>query len=270
LRRVFVFLTLVMAGVASADAASVAPHRAVYDLTLSRAGGNSSVTSATGRLAFEVQGSACEGWTVSFRMATRYQPATADASIIDTQSTSFEGGDALDYRYQIKETINGEVKEDKRISVTRASVDKAADGVVHGEEDNAFVVPSATVLPMQHQLRLMGLGESGGGRDSSVIYDGSDGPKTFRVISFVGKAKPAGTIYRDTSNPEAAPLKGLAAWPVVISYYPETGGEELPDYQVSFDMYENGVATGVTLDYGTFALTGKLTKLEMLKASACP
>ena len=42
------------------------------------------------------------------------------------------------------------------------------------------------------------------------------------------------------------------------------------EYQVSFDMYENGVATGLVLDYGEFALSGKLADLKMLEASELP
>jgi hypothetical protein len=270
LTRLIALFIGVLAVTSVANAATVAPHRAVYDLILSRAGNGSALTSAQGRLAFEIQGSACEGWTVSFRMATRYQPSDAEGSLIDTQSTSFEAGDGLDFRYQIRELINGKVKKDERISVTRPSPQDAATGQIHAKEDQDFTVPAAAVLPMQHQLRLMALGEAGGGRDSSVVYDGSDGEKTFRAISFVGKTKPAGSISRDLANPEAAPLTGLAAWPMTISYFPETGGEAVPDYQVTFDMYENGVATGVLLDYGTFALSGTLAKLEMLSPSPCP
>jgi EipB-like len=44
----------------------------------------------------------------------------------------------------------------------------------------------------------------------------------------------------------------------------------VPDYQVSFDLYENGVATGLVLDYGSFALAGKLADLSLSDASECP
>jgi hypothetical protein len=123
---------------------------------------------------------------------------------------------------------------------------------------------------MQHQLKLMALGEAGGGRDSSVIFDGSDGIKSFQAISFVGKGKPASEIPRDAENPVAAPLQALTAWPMTVSYYKPDQDEEVPTYQVNFDMYENGVATGLVLDYGNFALSGTLTNLEMLKISDCP
>ena len=57
---------------------------------------------------------------------------------------------------------------------------------------------------------------------------------------------------------------------MTVSYYTLDGNAETPEYQVSFDMYENGVATGLVLDYGEFALAGKLADLKMLEASDCP
>ena len=56
----------------------------------------------------------------------------------------------------------------------------------------------------------------------------------------------------------------------MVSYFPLEGGGEVPEYQVSFDMYENGVATGLVLDYGDFALSGTLADLKLLDEPACP
>jgi hypothetical protein len=57
---------------------------------------------------------------------------------------------------------------------------------------------------------------------------------------------------------------------MMVSYYTLEGDSETPEYQVSFNMYENGVATGLILDYGDFALKGTLMELKMLDASGCP
>ena len=270
MKRLLAFSAMTVALACGAEAATVMPHRAVYDLALSRVGNGSSLSSAQGRIAFEISGSACEGFSVSFRMATRYQPAEGEGNLIDTQSVTFEGPGMLEFRHQVKEIVNGETKDDVRIGVSRTAPGGEGTGTISGGEEKTFTIPASSVFPMQHQLLLMTLGEQGGGRDSSVVYDGSDRDKTFRAISFVGKAKPPGSIARDQANPEAAPLRNLTAWPMTISYFPGTGGEEMPDYQVSFDMYENGVATGVQLDYGAFALTGTLAKLDMLEAASCP
>jgi hypothetical protein len=86
----------------------------------------------------------------------------------------------------------------------------------------------------------------------------------------VGKQKPAGSNARDSANSAAAALKGSGSWPMTVSYYALEGSSETPEYQVSFDMYENGVATGLVLDYGDFALSGKLADLKLLDEPGCP
>lgn len=270
MKSVLTLITAMLATAVSAEAASVAPHRAIYDLSLLRANEGASLQSASGRLAFEVEGSSCEGFTVSFRMATKYRPKEGEQTVIDTQTTTYEGPGALEFRHQVKETVNGDLKEDLRIKLTRPSVDAEGAATMTGKPNDGFIVPAGAALPMQHQLKLMSLGEAGGGRDSSVVFDGSDDGKSFRAISFVGKQKPAGAIARDVSNPVAAPLQSLGSWPMSISYFPLEGGGETPEYQVSFDMYQNGVATGLVLDYGDFVLSGTLTNLDMLAPSECP
>ncbi|WP_421694934.1 EipB family protein [Aestuariivirga sp.] len=254
----------------AADAATVAPHRAIYDLTLLRANEGASLQSAAGKLAFEIDGSTCEGFTVNFRMATKYRPDEGDVTVIDTMTTTYESPGATELRHQLKETVDGAVKDTGRIKVTRASADAEGQGVLSTKPNEPFAIPAGAALPMQHQLRLMALGEAGGGRDSSIVFDGSDGEKSFRAISFVGRQKPPGSIVRDTANPAAAPLKTLGAWPITVSYYALDGKTEEPEYQVSFDMYENGVATGLVLDYGDFALGGTLSQLTLLDKQSCP
>ncbi len=63
-----VFLALV----SQAQASAVAPHRAVYDLQLLRTTQGANVGSVSGRMAYEVSGSECDGWTVSFRLVNRF------------------------------------------------------------------------------------------------------------------------------------------------------------------------------------------------------
>ena len=48
----------------------LAPHRAVYDLSLLRAGGSNGVENARGRIAMEFGGDACDGYTLKYRQVT--------------------------------------------------------------------------------------------------------------------------------------------------------------------------------------------------------
>jgi len=263
----FLFLA---ASTSTVAAATAIPHRAIYDMTLLRASEGSALSSVTGRLAFEVQGSVCEGWTVNYRMVNQYRPMEGEVKLSDTQSSSFESGDGLEMHVSQKDYIDGKLTSESRIKVNRPAPGREAEGVIEKQPEERFPVAAEALFPMQHQLRMMDLAEAGVARDSSLIYDGSDEKQSYRAITFIGKRKEPGSLARDRANPEAKALMGMPSWPVSMSYYKQSDDAEAePSYQVSFDLYQNGVATGLVLDYGNFVLGGDLAKLEMLPEQAC-
>src|SRR5262249_47609463 len=60
-------------GPVATDTMPLAAYRAVYDLTLAKAVGSKSPTSARGRIAFDFTGSACDGYVQNFRQLTELQ-----------------------------------------------------------------------------------------------------------------------------------------------------------------------------------------------------
>lgn len=268
MKRLLTAMLLALAISPPAWAATLSPHRALYDLKLARANQGADLSAVEGRLAYEIQGTSCEGWTVSFRMANRFAPVEGDTRTVDMQSTSYESGDFLDMRYASKEFLNGKLQAESRIKASRTALGQEGHAEKEGA-NSAVTIPPGALFPMQHQIHLMDIAAKGESHDSSLIYDASDADKVFHVVSFIGKRKDPGQNIHDIANAQAKPLAGLRSWPISISYYPAGGTEDVPDYQISFDLYENGVATGLMLDYGDFALEGTLSKLEMLEGESC-
>jgi hypothetical protein len=275
LRLPLTFLLVLAAGSPLAQAGSMTPHRAVYDLSMARADRSSGVTAVSGRMAFELQGSSCSGWSVSFRIANRFTQAEGDNKVIDSRSTSWESGDGLEMQFSQKEFVDNALQSESRIEAKKASLAAAPSGTITGGDGKDFTLPEGTVFPMVHQFRLLDAAQAGRSRDVTTVFDGSDGDKVFRAISFIGKRHAPGSVADDAANAKAAGLKSLASWPVTVSYYPAGAGTatdsaDKPDYQVSFTMYENGVSTGLAMDYGDFALKGTLAELDFLPVEKCP
>ena len=155
MRTVLLVFTTTMLATTTAEAASIAAHRAIYDLKMVRATDRASFSGVDGRLAFEVQGSACEGWVVNFRMVSEYRPVEGNTRTVDTQSTAFESGDGLDMRYDQKEFIDGRLDNQSKIKVSRPSTGDEASGTLSSSGEKPFTVPSGSFFPMQHQLKLM-------------------------------------------------------------------------------------------------------------------
>src|SRR3974390_1291731 len=70
----------------------MAPHRAVYDMSLANTRGGSGVTAVSGRMVYELTGSACEGYTQNMRFVTQMTNQGGNAMITDLRSSSWEEG----------------------------------------------------------------------------------------------------------------------------------------------------------------------------------
>lgn len=254
----------------SAHAATLASHRAIYDLSTTRLDSGSGYSSIEGRLAYELTGTACDGWAVTYRIANRYVQAEKGTQVLDTQLTTWESGDGLEMNLSQKQFVEGNLDSEEKLKVKREKANQEAKGQMTKPKELDFTLPSEALFPSTHQLHLLNAAKKGVTRDSSIVFDGSDGEKTYKAISFIGKMRAPGSFAPDKDNNETTPLRSLPSWPVTISYFPtDDDNVEKPVYQASFNMYENGVSTDLVLDYGSYALKGKLTKLDILKTDAC-
>src|SRR5262245_37120283 len=72
----------------------LAPHRAVYELTLGKLRGKASVQNARGRILYDFTGSACEGYTLEFRQVAELDNGEGKISLSDLRSNTWEDGAA--------------------------------------------------------------------------------------------------------------------------------------------------------------------------------
>src|SRR5947209_3282393 len=98
---------LAVLAIPAAGAAEIVPHRALYTMSLGRATGDAGVTGASGTMAYQ-WGEACDGWTVEQRY--RLKMGYSEQADVDIASNfvTWESKDGLRYRFNQKETRNGE------------------------------------------------------------------------------------------------------------------------------------------------------------------
>src|SRR5690349_17558963 len=70
----------------------LAPHRAIYEMSLAEARGGAGVTAVSGRMVYELTGSACEGYTQNMRFVTQMTNQKGAATLTDLRSSSWEEG----------------------------------------------------------------------------------------------------------------------------------------------------------------------------------
>ncbi|WEX78818.1 cell envelope integrity EipB family protein [Sinorhizobium numidicum] len=250
----------------AANASALAPHRAVYDLELKDASERSGISGMYGRMVYEFNGSACEGYTVSFRFVTQVDTGE-EVRLTDQQTTTYEDTKNGSFRFLTRSFTDEKLDKEVRGS---ARDEKSGVKVELTAPDKREVALAESRFPTEHMLEVIARAKKGETFFEARIFDGSDsGDKTLITSTFVGKPrKPAPD---DADVGKAGKLAGESYWPVTISYFNDDrgNGDALPIYRMSFKLYENGVTRDLTMDYGEFVLSGKLAKLEVFNAEDC-
>ena len=257
-------------GAAFAEPMPFASHRAGYEISLGgvnsgRPMNTDAPVSASGLIAYEFRGSACEGYASNFRQLTELQRSEGGPVASDISAVSFEDAEAKSLRFEISTESAGAPQPPISGSAAREE-----NGVI----DVSLVKPGKETVdlgrdilfPTQHIGRIIATAKSGGRVLEARVFDGSDtGKKVYSTLTIIG-------LERKGASPDsevAARLADVTRWPVTVSYFSEANKDAAPDYTMSFDLYENGVSGSLKLDYGSFALSAKLKKLDWLPEQAC-
>ena len=250
--------------------ARLASHRAGYEISLggldtTRPSGADAPISASGLIAYEFRGSACEGYASNFRQLTEIQRSEGGAVDSDISALSFEDGDAKSLRFEISTHAGGAAQPPVSGSAARAdngTID--VDLIKPGKEK--VDIGRDILFPTQHIERIIATAKDGGRVLEARVFDGSDtGKKVYSTLTIIGPQRKGA----NGDSTVAAKLADTPRWPLTVSYFNEANKDSAPDYTMSFDLYENGVSGSLKLDYGAFSLTAKLKKLDWLPDASC-
>jgi len=242
----------------------IAPHRAVYDLSLLRVSSGAAVADARGKLEFE-WADACTAWTVNQR--TRIEIIAADGRTVEFGwiLSSFETKDGLTYRFFIRrlnaDGTTEEVRGDARLD--RPGGKGTATFISPAPREIAL--PKGTVFPSAHSVRLIEAAAAGDLPMWRVVFDGSGTDGLFGVNAAPSEALAPGADQAFKSEL----TQGQPSWRLNLAYFgmDETVAE--PEHEQTLRLFANGVVGELVLDYGDFALRAELASLEALPSAGC-
>ncbi len=246
----------------SSQPVTLVSHRAIYDLRLADATGSKAPADASGKISFDFS-SDCGGYNQTLRQVVDLAPGEGEARLSDTRTITFEDAAGADFSFSTARAAEegGEVD---------GHAERGAKGVsiaLSRPEPFRLSVQPDVLFPTQHIARVIEAARRGEKVLVARVYDGSDdGKRIFNVTAIIGKPARGPDADRGAQSPE---FRNMTRWPVSAAYFPEDRRDGLPDYVLSFNLYENGVSTGLKLDYGDFALRGELTRIEFPPATKC-
>ncbi|HEY0291041.1 MAG TPA: cell envelope integrity EipB family protein [Hansschlegelia sp.] len=263
-------VVMLVAGAPAHAGVLLAPHRAVYELKLRESRGSTQVDQVRGRIVYEFTGDSCGGYALNFRQVTEIGSDSGDTNVSDLRSETWEDGRARSFRFAARNYLNQKLDRD-----TDGRAERSPDAMkvtLSKPEKSSNSYDARTLFPTEHLMRIIEAGRRGDPLLEARVYDGSEaGDKTFDTLTVIGK--PSDTPPADIEAPaKTSELASERHWPVTVSYFEKgkkADGEQTPDYEMSFDLYENGVSRALKIDYGEFVLDGELKELRFLKATDC-
>jgi EipB-like len=269
---------IALAATGKADATATASggflsHQALYDLSLLKSRGSSSISSARGRILYSFSGSACEGYTSEFRQVSEMDGGDDKVTLSDLRSTSWEDAAGKSYRFKIDSRLN---------DIDQGPVDGVAERVgdhitvkLKQPQVKTFNLDGSVVFPTEQIEHIIAAAKQGKTILEQTVYDGSDnGEKIFNTMAVIGQPiRGDQTIASPDPSTESDVMKSATRWPVTVSYFdrdvkPEDG-EQTPVYAMSFELFENGVSRALVLDYNDFVISGALGKFNVKDSKPC-
>jgi hypothetical protein len=251
-------------------AGELASHRAVYELTLVQARGNSPAMSARGRILYDFSGNACDGYALQFRQVSELDNGEGKVSLSDLRSTTWEDGAAKKFVFKSQNYLN-EAPVDSVDGQAERRPDKVVVKLVQ-PADKTFELEPGMAFPTNHMRRIIAAARAHESILEVAVYDGSEkGEKVYDTTTVIGQEiAPDERVPTDAAAGRRE-LAGLKRWPVTVSYFERgaAGGDQVPVYSIKFELYENGISRALMLNYADFSISGELVSLDVKKVKPC-
>lgn len=257
------------------SAIDLAPHRAIYDMTLGEAGAGSNVSDIRGRLVFDFEGSGCAGYTLKSRLVTEVVDREGNATVTDLRSSTWENSSGDSFRFENSQYIGPQLSEQVSGEAARRDQSNGIEVNLKEPARRQLKFDARALFPTQHSIAILQAAERGDRVLQADIFDGSEqGNKLFKTTTFIGKPIPPGSRPPSSSLENSGRLNELKSWPVSISYYETVANpaqdDGLPTYELSFKLFANGVSRDLLINYGTFLIRGELTRIDFHEPAKCP
>jgi hypothetical protein len=236
-------------------------------MKMRRADPSTGISGATGRMTLEWM-DVCRGYTLNQRIVTELGFREGEDMMTDLRISTWESRSGAEFRFSFHNYVNGEPAE---IGQGKANLGRDGSGAAiyewpRGKEAH---FPPGTVFPTRHGLELVAAARTGKRSFTRILFDGAPDGALYRAVAFIGEKRRAARSAARSDPPWKRRLDRLESWPVIVSYYRVGDSGEVPEYEVSYRMYENGIADQLLLDYGDMVFEASISGLIIYDQPGC-
>lgn len=256
---VSIVLAMAVIGTA-ASAQALRPVRAVYELQLNEARDSAGIEAANGSLVVELIED-CAGYIFNQAFISRISASQGPDILGDMQASVWESRDGRTLRFNLVNRINGKVIEREQ---GKAGLRDGQGGHAIWQLPQAreLTLPKGTVFPISHNREVLARAMAGSRGFEIPLFDGSNEAGYYHAAVFIGErlSGPAKGKLSPTDQPR---------WPIRLAYFNFKNQLGVPEFEVGYTLYGNGVVDSLTLDYPEFGLLGRLVELDYLDQPDC-
>ncbi|ACI50245.1 Domain of unknown function DUF1849 [Gluconacetobacter diazotrophicus PA1 5] len=242
---------------AAGGAVALAPHRAVYDLTLAAVTGGDTV-SASGTMTYGVT-DACASWSTQQQL--RLQTVSRSGAVTDMES-DYATLEAKDGHHLVFRTVQTSNDQSPSRIMGEATMTPSGGEVRYTQPSvHTVPLPAGTLFPMAHTAAIIRAAQNGEQAFSPMLFDGTgENGAQYTYVMLLGWIQP----------PSASPYPVLARQPsgrVHVAFYTPASHDMRPDYAIGMRYFANGVSDRLDMDFGDFRMQGTLRSFTPVTAA---
>ncbi len=255
---------------------SLVSHRAVYDMSLSKATSQSDgVRAASGEMTYTLTDQ-CDGYTIETNLSLNLAFANGNENQVEQRYAAWESKDGRSSTFRFQVIENGSVAKSYHGNI-QFKDDGTGTATYESGETQTFELPRGTLLSTAHTLQLL---KSAAAREKFIgkmVIDGSFDQGPFWVTAAIApahegalaqaKAK-AGTDVLSKDGKLGSLAEGIY-WPIGLAYFPVKSTQALPEYEITQNLLGTGVTHSMMQDFGGFTLAFKPLRVEPIKGPGC-
>lgn len=259
-----ILAVIIAAATYSAQAATqLAPHRAIYSVSLSPDSAGGPVIDVDGVMSMSLE-ETCDGWIFTQDMKT---VITIDSGNTVNQSalfTSWESLDGQQYRFASRIKTGG----GQLILRGEAQLNQDGSGKASYREPQVAEIdlPKGTLFPVSHTVWLIDEAKAGTRSASRIVFTGAEDLEAELVNAFIGDFVPA----QDYGAGSTGDLVSEGGWPLTMAFYPIASQTGVPTFEMRALQLGNGVSPELQMNFGDFATRLMIERLEPIERPACP
>ncbi len=263
-------------------AATITPHRAIYNIKLAGTRNGSRISDITGHMMFSWVDD-CTAWNMEQKMQLRFYYSEGDVSDTLSELISREAKDGSSYVFHLRRHNDGkgDDKNKDELEVLRgnAQLDMSKDGFGTGDAtfvaaQDRHVALNNALFPAHHTLELLKHAREGKRFFAVNVFDGADETGLNEISAFINAPIEKAATVEKTGGKKGESLDDHAllqtrAWPIRMAFFAPDSQSSAPDYEMDMVLMDNGVIKNMTVDYGDFTMRADLASVVPLNSSAC-